>query len=102
MYIVAPHEAWNAEQIVNVREAMQTLGRPVVRAWNDGNGCWRAIEGAHRISVAMEDGVGVEISELDLEDVISDHDMEDLPAEVTVAEILEYLSDSQAYYCLDN
>ena len=80
-----------------VKEEMALLGSPKVRAVWCGDH-YRAIEGSHRVAAAAELGHTVEVIDVDLEDVIADHDIQDLPYGCTVEEIMDYCSYTAAAY----
>lgn len=79
-----------------VIERMKEIGEPTIRAWWDGEKFW-AIEGSHRLHAAERLGYIVEIEEVDLEDTISNHDLDDLPRTATVEDIVSYMSCSKNF-----
>lgn len=96
-YVVAPHLP-SKRRLAVVAEEMRVLGPPTIRAWWDGEK-WIALEGSHRLAAASQLRMTPEIEELDLGDEI-DHDFSDVLSR-SVSDVLEYLSDSAAYYRFD-
>lgn len=75
-----------------VKQQILTMGAPQIRAYWSGD-AWLAIEGSHRVAAAHELGIEPVIVEVSLDDSITDHDLDELPDEVSVEEILAYLYD---------
>lgn len=95
--IYVPHKP--TARLAEVMEQMQQMGSPVIRALWIGD-AWLAIEGSHRVAAAQELGVPVEIIELDPDDVINDHDLEDCPESATAQELADYIGiGGPAYMC---
>lgn len=87
----------DADKLQAVIEEMRTLGSPKIRALWCGDH-YRAIEGSHRVAAAAALGVAVEIVEVEMDDVIENHDIQDIPASCTVEEIMDYCDYSSAAY----
>lgn len=98
-YIIAPHEVREADKLEAVKTEMQARGECTIRAYWDGE-AYHAIEGSHRLAAAEALEIEIEIEEVDADDVITDHDLYDLPNETTVADIIDYLGGKGPYYSL--
>jgi hypothetical protein len=85
------------EKLQEVSKEMETLGSPKIRAIWCGDH-YRAIEGSHRIAAASALGVAVEIIEVEMDDVIENHDLQDLQSSCTVEEIMDYCDYCSAAY----
>jgi len=89
--IFAPnHVDKKSEHYVSVKKEMLKRGPPQIRAMYNGCDAWLAIEGSHRIAAAEELGLNIIILEVKPDEVISDHDFEDLSDEVKACEIWDY------------
>lgn len=53
MYIILPHDHYDADHLAAVKAEMQVRGAPVIKAVSlDGDALYAALEGAHRIRAA--------------------------------------------------
>lgn len=77
------------ERLDAVIAEMKVLGTPEIRACWQGD-AWYAIEGSNRVAAAEALDLDVIIIEVDEDDEISDHDIDDLSPLCTVREIMEY------------
>ncbi len=85
------------ERVEKIKAIMLERGAPTIRAcWQGDHYC--AIEGSARLLVAHELGIKPNIIEVEEDDLITDHDLKELPKEVTVGEILERFGWNAAAY----
>jgi hypothetical protein len=100
MTIQAPHKIdTSSAQYAEVRAYMLAHGAPTIRACDVG-GAWVAIEGSHRLAVAAELGITPDIDAMDYDsDVRVEHDLDDVPAGATTADIIAYLTSGEAGPC---
>lgn len=96
MTMIMTINAAEEKHLERVIERMKEVGEPTIRAWWDGEK-FLAIEGSHRLHAAERLGYLVEIEDVDLEDTIDNHDLDDLPKSTTVEVIINYMSDSKSF-----
>jgi hypothetical protein len=89
VFLVTPNATF-PKQLGEVKQQMEKLGAPTIRAYWDGEK-YIAIEGSHRARAAKELGLTPEIKEVKLKQWVKDHDFQDLKDKVSVARILDYL-----------
>lgn len=95
--IISPlHDSYDMTKLCIITREMESLGSPRIRAVFDGE-IYRAIEGSHRLAVAHGLSLFPEIIEVEWDDVISDHDIADLPTACTVRDIIEYAGNQKPY-----
>jgi hypothetical protein len=92
--IVAPNKPVGLH-LDAVQREMATRGAPTIRAWWDGEK-WIALEGSHRLAAAHMLGLTPDIVARGLDDVLDDHDFQDVEQNATVQTLLAYL----AKHCL--
>lgn len=69
MRVTLLHDHFNAAHLAEVVEEMRSLGAPIIKAiWDEGNGCWIALEGCHRLRAAAELGLMPEIDAVEYGD----------------------------------
>ena len=90
----------SADHLAEVMAEMETLGSPKIRAVFCGDH-YKAIEGSHRVAAAHKLGIEVEIIEMEMSDVITDHDIDDLESSCTVEEIIDYACWTAAAYMVE-
>lgn len=88
MQIYAIHKTSEAK-VEDVMAEMKKMGAPEIRYAETALGAL-ALEGCHRLEAAARLEIDPEFIEMDLEDVIEDHGLQDHEGEVmTVAQIVE-------------
>ena len=69
MQIALVHNHFNQDHLEAVKQEMQEIGAPVIRAvWMECYGVWAALEGCHRIRAAKELGIEPIIEEIEYSD----------------------------------
>lgn len=76
-----------------VRREMEARGAPTIRAWWDGQ-AWIALEGSHRLAAAHALRLTPVLVAMQLDDVLDDHDFQDVAPHATVRTLVAYLTDS--------
>jgi hypothetical protein len=62
MRVTLLHDHYDTDHLADVVTEMRSLGAPTIKAiWDEGNGCWIALEGCHRLRAASELGLTPEI-----------------------------------------
>lgn len=89
VFLVSPNKT-NAQHLEQVKNEMEKLGAPTIRAYWDGEK-YIALEGSHRAKAAYELGLTPNIEEVQLKQWIQNHDFPDLKPKASTNRILDYL-----------
>jgi hypothetical protein len=92
VYLVAPNKT-NPAHLIDVKQKMETLGAPTIRAYWDGEK-YIALEGSHRAQAAKELGLTPNIQEMSLKQWMRDHDFPDVKQNASTNRLLDYLSNN--------
>jgi hypothetical protein len=88
-YIYTAHSPLD-NHLDSVQKEMILMGSPKIRVLDSGD-FYIALEGVHRLNSAKNLGITPILEILKGDDIISDHDFEDLPKEATCDEIACYV-----------
>jgi len=84
----------NSQHYISVRETMRKRGAPTIRAvWNEGWGCWIAIEGSHRLAAACELGLEPVIKDISKQKRVR-HDLQDYPSPCALSRLESWLTNA--------
>ena len=91
MNIILAHDHCDPDHLVAVRDEMERLGAPVIKAvWMDCWGAWCALEGCHRLRAALDMGLMPKIEEVPYDDTTTVLDLGlDFQDEFRVCAIVE-------------
>jgi hypothetical protein len=90
MKITLVHSHFDGKHLIEVMTEMLTLGAPIIRAVDLGDGEWQALEGCHRIRAAHALGLTPIINEVEYSETVTVNELGlDFQDEWTVAQAVD-------------